>query len=87
MTLIEDWDALVLKLWSVRLALIAAILSGIETYFQYHTTGSAPLITCAATVVSLLAAFARIVAQPAAIASVAPAPPADAPPPTPVSDS
>lgn len=64
MPLIKDWKRKFPRLWSVRLALLAGVLSGIEAGFNLYATGSTPIIALGAMVVSLSAAVARIVAQP-----------------------
>lgn len=64
MKLIEGWKRKFPRLWSVRLAVVAGILSGIEAGFNFYATGSTPIIALAAMTLSLSAAFARIVAQP-----------------------
>lgn len=64
MPLIKDWKRKFPRLWSVRLAVLAGVLSGIEVGFNLYATGSAPVIVVGAMVVSLGAAIARIVAQP-----------------------
>lgn len=64
MQFIANWRIKFPRLWSVRLALVAAVLSGLEAGFNFYMTGSAPVIAAAAMVLSLGAAFSRIVAQP-----------------------
>jgi hypothetical protein len=64
MNLIEDWHRVAPKLWSVRLALVAAIASMAETGMNLYATGTAPPLVVASCIVSLGAAVARIVAQP-----------------------
>ena len=66
MVLIQDAGFLWHKLWSVRLAILSAILSACEFAMQYlapsHANGS---FAVAAFIVSLASGVARIVAQPA----------------------
>ena len=64
MQFIEDWKKQFPKLWSVRLALLAALASGIETAVNLYATGTVPLLVIAAGLSSVGAAVARIVAQP-----------------------
>jgi membrane protein YdbS with pleckstrin-like domain len=64
MQMIDDWRWLWARLWSVRLSLVAGLLSAIETGMNLYATGSAPVIVVVAMVVSLAAAVARLVAQP-----------------------
>lgn len=65
MKLLSDWKLIVRKAWSVRLALLSAVLSALEFVMQYlapdHASGAFALT---AGVVSLAAAVARLVAQP-----------------------
>lgn len=64
-TLVNDWQRLLRKAWSVRLALLSALLSAIEFGVQYlapeKSSGAFALV---AMFVSLGASVARIVAQP-----------------------
>lgn len=64
MKFIDDWKVQFPKLWSVRLSLLAAIASGIETAFNLYATGTAPILVVGACMVSIAAAIARIIAQP-----------------------
>lgn len=64
MKFIDDWKGQFPKLWSVRLALMAALASGIETAMTVYATGSAPLLVVATFLTSVGAAIARVVAQP-----------------------
>lgn len=64
MKFIDNWKRKCPKLWSVRLAVVAGLLSGIEAGFNFYATGSAPIIALMAMILSLSAAFSRIVAQP-----------------------
>lgn len=65
MQLIDDWKRQFPRLWSVRLALIAALLSGLEVGLNIYATGQPPLFAAFACFVSISSAVARIVAQPA----------------------
>lgn len=65
MQLIENWKRHFHKFWSVRLALLAAVLSGLEVGLNVYVTGQPPLIAVGSMVVSIGAALARVVAQPA----------------------
>lgn len=62
--LIEGWHRIASRLWSIRLSLLAALLSALEVGFSLYATGSAPIIVMAACIISIGAAVARIVAQP-----------------------
>jgi len=62
--MIEDWKKQFPRLWSVRLALLAALLSAVEVAMNVWLTGKPPLIVLGACVVSLSAAIARVIAQP-----------------------
>lgn len=64
MNLIPEWKKLAPKLWSVRLALLAAFLAAVEVGFTMWLTGKPPILSLAAGVFSLGAAVARIIAQP-----------------------
>lgn len=70
MAFIDDWKRQFPKLWSVRLALLAAVLSAFEVGFNLYATGSAPLIALSAMLVSLGSAIARVVAQPSVTVAV-----------------
>lgn len=61
--LIRDARKLWHRLWSVRLSLLAALLSTLETAFTYWTTGHTPPIVAAAALISIAAAISRVVAQ------------------------
>lgn len=65
MEFIDDWKKTFPKLWSVRLALLSALASAIETGMQLYFTGQPPMIVIAAGLTSIGAAIARIVTQPA----------------------
>lgn len=64
MKLIDGWQTKLPKLWSVRLALLAALASAVEVGFGYWANGKPSWVAVAAVVVSLAAAVARIIAQP-----------------------
>lgn len=64
MKFIDDWKRQFPKLWSVRLALLAALASSVETGFNLYATGTAPILVVGAALVSIGSAIARIVAQP-----------------------
>lgn len=68
MKLIPDWRKLWLKLWSVKLSLVAAFLSGLEVAFSVWIENKPAIFAGIAFVLSLGAAVARIVAQPKAYA-------------------
>ncbi|CAB3664137.1 hypothetical protein LMG26696_03530 [Achromobacter pulmonis] len=64
MNLIDDWRRKFHRLWSVRLALIAAVLSAIEVAINWWLSGKPPLIVIGAGLFSLCAAVARVISQP-----------------------
>lgn len=64
MQFIEDWKRKSPKLWSVRLALLAALASSVEVAFNLYVSGTAPLLVICSAVISIGAAGARIIAQP-----------------------
>ena len=64
MQLIADWKRKFPRLWSVRLALLAAIMSSIEVGMNLYLTGQPPLMASAVALISLGSAIARVVAQP-----------------------
>lgn len=67
MKLLDDWTHIARRAWSVRLALLSALLGAVEIGVQFlaasHPT---PYFAMAAAMTSLAAAVARIVAQPKA---------------------
>lgn len=63
MQLINDWKRKFPKLWSVRLSLLAALMSSIEVALNVYLTGRAPVIVLAAGLISLGAAASRVIAQ------------------------
>lgn len=52
------------RLWSVRLSVLAGILSSAEAGIDAYLTGNAPVVALSAALIAFAAAFARIVAQP-----------------------
>lgn len=64
MQLIENWKRHFPRFWSVRLALLAAVLSGLEVGVNTYVTGQPPVIALGSMVVSIGAALARVIAQP-----------------------
>jgi len=66
MTLINDAKTVLLKAWSVRLALITALLSAAEVALPFFTDFIPPnTMAILAVITSASAAIARVVAQPA----------------------
>jgi hypothetical protein len=61
--LVPEWKRVLRKAWSVRLNLIAALLSSLEAGWQTYVTGQPPIIALATAAISIGAAIARIVAQ------------------------
>lgn len=65
MRLIDDWKKKVTKLWSIRLGLVAAGLSGLEVilplFADSFQRGTFAFLSFVATVAAMLA---RLVAQP-----------------------
>lgn len=65
MKIVDEWKHLAAHAWSVRLALISAALSAVETALPYvapeHRSGA---FAAASGIVALAAAVARLVAQP-----------------------
>lgn len=64
MMLIQNWRRKFHRLWSVRLTLIAALLSAIEVAINWWLSGKPPLIVIGAGLFSLCAAIARVISQP-----------------------
>lgn len=65
MKLLDNWPRLLRKAWSVRLALLAAVLSAVEFALPFVAPARASgWFALAALLVSLAAALARLVAQP-----------------------
>lgn len=65
MEFIEEAKKQFPRLWSVRLSLLAGLLSSLEAGADMYVTGKPTMAAVAATVVAFAAAFSRIVAQPA----------------------
>jgi hypothetical protein len=73
--LIEGAGRIWSRLWSVRLALLAAVLGALDVGLAYYAPDHAsPLYAAGAALVSFAAAVARIVAQPAVVPVPGPAP-------------
>lgn len=71
MQLIENWRKLALRLWSIRLALLAAGLSAVEFALPFIPFDVPPRwFAGLAFAVSIAAAVARLVAQPKTKAEV-----------------
>ena len=65
MKLVADWKQIARKAWSVRLALLAALLGAVEIAVQFlAATQPTPWFAMASALTSFAAAVARIVAQP-----------------------
>lgn len=64
MNLIQDWRRKFPRLWSVRLALLASLLSAVEVGMNLWLTGRPPLIVIGAGLFSLCAAISRVISQP-----------------------
>lgn len=77
MNLLPNWKTLLLKAWSVRLALLASFLSGLEMIIPMLTPFQpSGWLIFASFCISAGAAIARIVAQPKSIPNVeGPCPP------------
>lgn len=76
MALLADWKRVALRAWSVKLALLSALLSAVEIGVQVlAVVRPTPWFAMAAALTSLAAALARIVAQP----HTAPPPPKEHP--------
>jgi hypothetical protein len=61
--LIRDARRIWHRLWSVRLSLLSALLSTIETCMNYYATGQAPIFVIGAALVSIATAVSRLVSQ------------------------
>lgn len=61
--LIDDWPKVLKRAWSVRLALISAVLSGAEITLQFLAPQYGGGFAVAAGVAATAAAIARLVAQ------------------------
>jgi len=65
--LIDDWQALAPRLWSIRLALLAAALGAMEVALPLFQTVIPPMwFGVASVVVGIGSAIARLIAQPRA---------------------
>lgn len=63
--LIENWRRILFKAWSVRLALLAALLSGVEIVLpQFSDAIPRGVFAALMLVLTLAATIARLVAQP-----------------------
>ncbi|WP_373379918.1 hypothetical protein [Cupriavidus nantongensis] len=65
MEFIEEAKKQFPRLWSVRLSLLAGLLSSLEAGAEMYLTGKPAPAAVAAALVAFAAAFSRIVAQPA----------------------
>lgn len=63
MKLIDEWGRVLRRAWSVRLALLSALLSAVEIGVQLWAPGQGGKAAAAAAVVALAAGVARIVSQ------------------------
>lgn len=67
MKLIAEWRRILIKAWSVRLIILAAILSGIEVVLpMFEASFPKGIFAAASGFVSAGALLARVVAQPKA---------------------
>lgn len=66
MKLVNDWRRIARRAWSVRLAVLSAVLSAAEMAIQFvpNTLIESGRFAAVAFAVSVAAAIARIVAQP-----------------------
>jgi hypothetical protein len=65
MTLVDNWKAVAVKAWSMRLVVLAAILSGAEVALPLFSDAvHRGTFAALSIVVSLGAAVSRLVAQP-----------------------
>jgi membrane protein YdbS with pleckstrin-like domain len=64
LTLIEDAGRVWHKLWSVRLALVTALLSAAQAGWDAYTTGNSPIMAWVTFAIAVLTAVSRLVAQP-----------------------
>lgn len=72
MKFIDEWRNVAAKAWSVRLALLSALLSALEVFVQMVVPDHpAPWLAGVAACVGLAAALARIVAQPGTLSASA----------------
>jgi hypothetical protein len=65
MQLIEDWDAVLKKAWSVKFNFAATVLGGLEVGVQFIEPAGVPkgIFAAFAATVSVLAIWARVMAQ------------------------
>ena len=65
MTLIEDWDLVLKKAWSVKFSAVSALLTGAEVAVQIIQPTGVPnmLFGIMAGIVSMMAIGARVLAQ------------------------
>ena len=65
MQLIEDWDAVLKKAWSIKFAILSSVLGGIEVAVQLVKPAGIPdgVFAGFAAAVSMAAAVARIFQQ------------------------
>jgi len=65
MKLLEDWDAILKKAWSVKFSIAAALFGGLEVAVQYVKPASIPAgaFAAVAAVISILATGARVLQQ------------------------
>jgi hypothetical protein len=63
--LIEDWQAVLGKAWSMKFSILAAILGGLEVGVQFVQPAGIPngVFAAIASAVSLAAGIARLIAQ------------------------
>ena len=63
--LIEDWRAVLTRAWSMKFSILAAVLGGLEVGVQFVQPAGIPggVFAGIASVVSMSAAIARLVAQ------------------------
>lgn len=64
MKFIDDAGKVWHRLWSVRLAALAVLVSAVDAGWQVHVTGQPPYLALATAGISAGAGFARLVAQP-----------------------
>jgi hypothetical protein len=64
MQLINDWKRKFPRLWSVRLALLAAVMSSLEVGMNVYINGQPPMFATLAVVISMGSAISRVIAQP-----------------------
>lgn len=69
MKLLPNWKRVMRRAWSVRFSLLATALSAAEAGVQYWLTGTPPPLAIGATLLSLSAGVARVVAQPRTMGS------------------